>query len=234
MKKLSFLLIIAITFCVAGCKKSNSDSGEFTPKIDKLTFKGNESTVKISNGEDETITEQSSLFELVPGSVKVSWDLYKGTDDTKRYQYKLTMKLKLKKSVKVDQEVYNKINNPGNSLDALLLPYRLFHFYLADVNGKQFKGLTMFRIGEKTIKDKEEESVSTAATGDTEEGIKFMKFLESQPGTEYELTLYTQGMAQVITNTENLAKDIEEKTRMLFCEFHLSDSKMEKCGVKLK
>ena len=177
MKKIFILLMLCLLF--VGCSSDGSrelqiDEMKFIPNVD-----GHENDCKIA----------SSVFEVVPGKYELAWKLVLELPQAKQYDITLTLKLRLKKTVKLKQKVLDKMANT-TGVDEMFIRSP-FCFYLIDADGN--KDETIYW----TCPDRD---YTTKWVFSKDKAMDFLRFLQSTPGSEIELVLHTPANVNPLQN----------------------------------
>lgn len=176
MKKIYLLFVLSILF--AGCSSDGSreiqiDEVKFIPEYDHHT-----------HAECKNV---SSILEVVPGKYELAWNKADDLPQCQNYNISLKLKLRLKRTVKVKQEVMDGVTNCEGSDFPF---FSFFKFYLVDANGKKEKitvqglDLSFAPVGEW----------GSSGSFNKDQTMDFLQFLQSKPGSEIELVLNTIGI----------------------------------------
>ena len=182
MKKILLFAFLACMF--VSC--SSDSSREI--QIDEVTF-----APEPNRESPEKYSELSTIFEVVPGSYKISWRVIDDVPQLKNYDVQLNLRLRLKRHVNIIPELYDKaINN-----DVYFPP---FSFILLDADGKYDTlkcGVQELNIAYLPLDVMRENSGKRL---DTDKYIDFLKFLASEPGTEIDVVVGALGTENTIVD----------------------------------
>ena len=175
MKKNYLLFVLSILF--AGCSSDGSreiqiDEVKFIPEYDNLI-----------HAEYKNV---SSILEVVPGKYELAWNLTDDDPQLQNYNISLKLNLRLKRTVKVKQEVMDEVTNCEGKNHAFISPFK---FCLVDANGKkenitvQAFDLSYAPVGEW----------ASSGSFNKDQTMDFLRFLQSKPGSEIELVMNAIG-----------------------------------------
>ena len=209
MKKYLFLALFASIF--VGC----SSDGSREIQIDEVEFvRGYESYPM------EQFAKVSSIFEVVPGKYSLSWRLVNDLPQMQNYNIELKLKLRLKKTVKVLPEVFEKMGNAsyeGTNKNNVSCP---FSFILLDANGKPEKTIVQkLSIDYLPLEDRQGKG-----TYNKDQMMDFINFLASKPGTEIDIVCNIIGMK----SGPNDCVEIVKNARGIQCVMNDVDSQFER------
>jgi len=206
MKKL--FLLISASMCLIGC----SSNGSSEIQINEVDF------VPGFNNTIEESAKVKNIFEVVPGNYKISWSLTTKAPGVKNFDVSIKLKLRLNKKVNVKKEIFDEVNKED------FYPYSLPVFMLIDADGKAFKagnpcGLSEFEIGAAKNRQTSHQFI------DKDKIMDFLRFLQSEPGTEIEIETIAWGQISGVSHF-NFKDDIKNAKGMI-CEI-LTDKDFER------
>lgn len=178
IKNLLFVLVAALFF--VSCSKD----GSRTIQLDEFSA--------IVTSDDDVSIEKckktSELFSLVPGEYTISWKVKDEAPQLTNYNATMVIKLKLNKKLSVKEEWIKKADNFGAPI-----------FYFVDANGNKLHGT--WHVAWQLIPGED-------GLVNKDQFMDFVKFLQSEPGTEMDVTLGTMlvessGGAQDIADIKN-------------------------------
>ena len=200
MKKL--IILFVSVFLLTGCSSNGSHEIQLNEVV--FTFSGFKSTP-----EDNKIG--SSLFEIVPGSYTIKWEKYAEVPQCVNYDVFLTLRLRLKKSVNVKPELWD------DELGMVVYcPAR--EWKLLDQDGNVIEGFA-FWAGSYTLGERMKPGEASIKK---DVMLDIYRFIQSEPGTEYELPLHAIGQINSYAKT-NFINDVIKKARGIQCGVGLDD-----------
>lgn len=166
MKIKSIFIALMAVLGLVSCSKDGSK----TIQLD--AFQAVEvSPALISNADD--VQKLSELFSIVPGEYTISWTLLEEVPSLDNYAGTFTVKLKLNKKLKVNDKF---IKEPENASHLTLV--------FTDADGNEIHGNWF-----------SSEDVKNCSVNDSwfskDLHMDFVKFLQSEPGTEMDVTFGT-------------------------------------------
>ena len=209
MKKILFMALMASIF--VGC----SSDGSREIQIDEVKFLPESKYDKI-----EDCQKVSSIFEIVPGKYDLSWRLVHDMPLSQNYNVELKLKLRLKKSVKVLPEVFEKMSNTSYEITNNNNVRCPFGFYLVNANGEPEKSIVQtLRIDYLPLEDWQGKG-----TYNKDQMMDFVNFLASKPGAEIEVVCNCLGMK----SGPNDCKEIIKNARGIQCVMDDTDREFER------
>lgn len=216
MKKFMIFALMAIAFV------SCNSNGSCELQIDEMNYSGNRFSVEKFNQEE--YSKVMSVLDIVPGSYELSWTLVDDLPQMQFYNIALKIKLRLKRHVSIKQELMDKVIN-GQDKHPLLSP---FIFVLLDENGNYTD------YGAVQDFDLTYNSYDKWRTDDgdfnKDQTLEFLRFLQSAPGAEIELTLNAIGGKQSGKDCIKLCKSVKG----LICTLHSNDKQFESIYGKIE
>ena len=193
MKK--YLFFAVLVFVIASC----SSDGTRELQIDELTYTSFDNRLSGEEFNPDEYVQLMSVLDVVPGKYELSWTLVHDYPQTQHYNISLKLRLRLKRHIDVKQELIAEVIN-GQKDHAYLSPFR---FALLDENGNCFK------IGAADDFDLTYNSLDkweTEGMIDKDQALEFLRFLQSDPGAEIDLTLNALGQKVGETDCINVCK----------------------------
>ena len=200
---LFFLLgVMVLSALFVGC----SSDGSREIQIDECGF------IHSDVYKTEEFSKVMSVLEVVPGKYELAWKLVDDVPQLQNYAVSLKLKLRLKKKVIIKEEVINKISEAEvNNMSPVSFPFR---FKLVDANGKVEDSVQTFDLTNTSL-----EEIRNNVFFNKDQTMDFLRFLQSEPGTEIELLLYALGMKnanwnciEVCKNAKGIVCDIDTDT----------------------
>lgn len=181
MKKL-FVILYPLSFIlVAFIFISCSSNGSRTIQLDE--FSSIEPSSSIKNMED--CEQMASIFSIVPGEYTISWPLEQDIPLQKLYTAQMVLKLRLNKQLKIKDEWIKR-----GYVDE-------FEFSLTDADGNDIYPYCMWEVGYAGFTKFKEHGVNPDLF------MEFVRFLQSEPGTEMDITIGDQLIVSSVA--DNLA-----------------------------
>lgn len=211
MKKYFCLLVLSALF--VGCSSDGSreiqiDECEYTPLFDHD-----------NKDKMEKFTKLMSVFEVVPGKYELAWKLVDDVPQLQNYAVSLKLKLRLKKKVNVKEEIINQYSEAEKD-HVPYVDYSIpFHFQLLDPNGKVYDSVQSFSLEDASLEEIRHNNVYF----NKDQTMDFLRFLQSEPGTEIELLLYAIGHKNANWNCIDACKN----AKGIICVLHHEDESVE-------
>ena len=160
-----------------------------------------------------------SVFEVVPGKYELAWKLVDDVPQLQNYAVSLKLKLRLKKKVNVKEEIINQYSEAEKDH----VPYDNipFQFQLLDPNGKVYDSVQPFSLEDASFEEIRHNNVYF----NKDQTMDFLRFLQSEPGKEIELLLYTIGHKTANWNCIDACKN----AKGIICVLSHEDETVEKC-----
>jgi hypothetical protein len=206
MKKYFYLLMLSALF--VGC----SSDGSREIQIDECEF------IHSDICKTEEFSKLMSVLEVVPGKYELAWKLVDDLPQLQNYSVSLKLKLRLKKKVNVKEEVINKISEAEvDYTSPVSFP---FTFKLVDADGKVDNSVQRFNVTDTSVEDVRKNKVLF----NKDQTMDFLRFLQSEPGTEIELLVYALGSKH---NNQNCI-EVCKNAKGIICDMSfVTDSNFE-------
>lgn len=208
MKKYFCLLVLSALF--VGC----SSDGSREIQIDECEF------IHDDDYKTEEYSKVMSVFEVVPGKYELAWKLVDDVPQLQNYAVSLKLKLRLKKKVNVKEEIINQYSEAEKD-HVPYVDYMIpFHFQLLDPNGKVYDSVQRFSLEDASLEEIRHNNVRF----NKDQTMDFLRFLQSEPGTEIELLLYAIGHKNANWNCIDACKN----AKGIICVLSHEDESVEK------
>ena len=195
MKKVFF--IIAAVLLLASC---SSKSGSYQFQLDRLVVTDFEGSPL---EDDQDYQKQNTIFEVVPGPCEIKWDFLRKFPGAEYYAAELVVKLKLNHTVLLDSE------KTKEQLEYVDGPFELVSL---DRNGKrvniEFEPFSSWEdFFDEQINPKQE--MLTNRDHSRSLLTDFINFIQSEPGTEFELVCPAMLQSSAIFDAIKTLKEIK-------------------------
>ena len=205
MKKYFFLFALSMLF--VGC----SSDGSREIQIDECNYAHSDLD------KTEEFSKVMSVLEVVPGKYELGWTLVHNTPVSQNYAISLNLKLRLKRKVNVNDDIIKKVSEAKDGDHAFLSPFK---FELLDADGKR-ENVTVQQF-DLSYTSLAEWSKSTSFNKD--QVMDFLRFLQSEPGTEIELHMYAFGSKNSDINCIEVCKN----AKGVICVLEDTDNSFER------
>ena len=178
----NFLFFLALSMLLVGC----SSNGSRELQIDEMTYSSTSNRFSGEFNPDE-YAKVMSVLDVVPGSYELSWTLVNDLPQLQLYNIALKLKLRLKRHVNVRQDLIDKVINSSSEDHIYLSPFR---FVLLDENGVY---VDYGAVQDFDLTYSSHDKWAVEGTGNKDQALEFLRFLQSEPGAEIELILNALG-----------------------------------------
>lgn len=204
MKKYLFLFALSMLF--VGC----SSDGSREIQIDECNYAHSDLD------KTEEFSKVMSVLEVVPGKYELGWTLVHNTPVSQNYAISLNLKLRLKRKVNVNDDIIKKVSEANDGDHAFSSPFR---FELLDADGKRENGTVQpFDLSCTSLAE-----WSKSTTFNKDQSMDFLRFLQSEPGTEIELHMYAFGTE----NADNSCIEVCKNAKGVICVLEDTDDRFE-------